>query len=116
MARKQAWSPRTPGSRPRLEIFEEMARSMVGDGKRPDIFFVSAAGNIVTITLDFETAYEEWIRRDRGAKIEITLEDRLFGIIASVGPVEDGSKEFIRIDSSRDFIRMYGPAVWYREG
>lgn len=115
MARKQAWSPRAPGSRPRLEVFEEMARSTVGDGKRPDIFFVGVGGNIVTITLDFETAYEEWIRRARGAKIETTLEDRLFGVIASVETADEGSTQFVRIDSSRDFIRMYGPAVGYKE-
>jgi hypothetical protein len=107
MARKQAWSPRAPGSRPRLEILDQMARDMVGDGERPDVFFVSVAGNIATVTSSFKTAYEEWVRVSWKAKIETALEDRLFGVIASVEPEDDGNARLIRIDSSKDFIRMH---------
>lgn len=115
MARKQDWSPRAPGAPPRYEPFEAMAREMVGDGKQPNLFFVAVAGNIVSISLDFRTAYAEWRARSLGLKIETSLEDRRFGVIASVEPEEDNDSKLVRRDDSRDFIRMYGDDIQSQE-
>lgn len=106
MARKQAWNPRGPGAGPRLEILNQMARDMVGDGERPDVFFVSINGNVTTVTSSFRTAYEEWLRVSRTKKVETSLEDRVFGVIASVEPEDEGSSRLIRIDSSKEFLEM----------
>lgn len=114
MARKQDWSPREPGARPRFKPFEDMARDMVGDGKTPDLFFVSVAGNIVTVSLDFQSAYEEWRVRSRGNRVETSLEDRLYGTIASVEPEDDGSPKLIRHDDSADFVRGFVVEAGYQ--
>lgn len=114
MARKQDWSSRDPGAPPRFKQFEDMARDMVGDATMPDLFFVSVGGHIVTISLDFKAAYEEWRVRSRGNKVETALEDRLFGVIASVEPEEDDSPKLVRHDDSGHFVRMYGEQVGYQ--
>lgn len=111
--RKQDWTPRDPVRR--YELLEEMAREMVGDGKEPDLFFVGLEGNVVSISLNFATAYDEWIRLSRGNRRETVLEDRWFGTIASVEPEDEAGKKLIRIDDSRGFLRSHGKDLPYKD-
>lgn len=79
---------------------------MVGDGKNPDVFFVSDQGVIVTITKDFGLAYREWRRlASRQPLVESALEDRQHGVIADVSPIEDGGKSLHVYDDSGSFLR-----------
>jgi hypothetical protein len=70
----------------KIKEFETMARSMVGDGKSPNLFFVGVNGVIVTISRDFQTAYRQW--QELGDDQQTSLEDRKTGTIASVQPKE----------------------------
>lgn len=86
MAKKgpHEWSPRD-----RLEVLEKLARELVGDGKSPNLFFVSCEGNIILISRDFDVAYEKWLQHADQRDHESALEDRQTGVIASVEPESD---------------------------
>lgn len=87
----------------KIAEFENLARSMVGDGEKPDVYFVTIKGVVVTITRDLPTAYKQWRELSANVDVETALEDRLIGTIASVQPVEDGAKELIKLDDSKTF-------------
>lgn len=93
------WSPRD-----RLKFLEDLAREMVGDGKNPNLFFVSSEGNIILISRDFDVAYLKWKWHAERRDHECALEDRKTGTIASVEPESDepGAK-LIRLDDSKSF-------------
>lgn len=44
----------------RFECLEELARDLIGDGKTPDLFFVTDRGNVVTVTTDYRDAAGVW--------------------------------------------------------
>jgi len=44
----------------KIEALEQLARDTVGDGKSPNLFFVSIEGVIITVTRSFNVAYAEW--------------------------------------------------------
>lgn len=98
MAKKgpHEWSPRD-----RLEVLEKLARELVGDGKSPNLFFVSCEGNIILISKDFDVAYAEWREHARARDHESALEDRKTGVIASVEPESDepGARLLVHDDS-----------------
>ncbi len=94
------WSP----LRGRARELQVLATELVGDDKRPNIFFVSVEGRIVVISLDFEVAYEAWVRfSDVEEKVETALEDRQTGVIASVEPDEERGGELVWMDDSATF-------------
>jgi hypothetical protein len=64
-----------------IKQLDMAARDLVGDGKSPNLFFVSVDGKVRTITSEFDIAYDLW-RSLRGS--EATLEDRKHGVLASV--------------------------------
>jgi hypothetical protein len=68
---------------------EELARMLVGDGKNPNLFFVSVEGNVVMISRDFDSAYRKWREHAYTYDHECALEDRKNGTISSVEPEED---------------------------
>jgi len=80
---------------------------MVGDGRRPNIFFVTDEGNVVMVTLDFDAAYAHWRKlAGRAPRIESALEDRRWGTVASVEPEsDDPGARLIIIDDSGEFLR-----------
>lgn len=79
------WSPKK-----KVEALDALPREMVGDGKRPNVFFVTDEGHIALISLDFEISYLFWkTLAARRPLIESALEDRLTGVIASVEPESD---------------------------
>lgn len=76
----------------KIRALEEMARNMVRDGKRPNLYFVTDAGIVVTVTRDVEIATKAWEKlAARRPLVESALEDRLTGCISSVEPIEDDS-------------------------
>ncbi len=85
---------------------EQLACEMVGDGKKPNVFFVSLRGQMQMITRDGDAAYELvmsycW----RHPNKEFALEDRLHGCLVTNEPEEDGSKKLILIDDYERFIK-----------
>ncbi len=83
-----------------------LATKYVGDDQKPDYFFVTDRGNVITITDSFNLAYEQWERlANRDPFQECALENRDFGVIASVEPESDGSSSLIIIDDSRMYSR-----------
>lgn len=87
---------------------EELASKMIGDGKTPDVFFVSEQGKINLVTTDFELAYYRWQVLSRGCRMECALENRTYGTICAVEPedselVDRGYPKFDRFDHSEEF-------------
>ena len=95
----------------KIKELEHLARDMVGDGKTPNLYFVSNQGVIVTVTRDFEKAFNEWHSMSiQFPKFECALEDRLWGTICSVEPRADGTSretELVIWDDSNSFLRKY---------
>lgn len=84
----------------RIKALEILARDMVGDGKKPDLYFVTDRGVVVAIETDLDAAAQRW--RDlaaRSPRVESALEDRLTGVLASVAPESEApGARLIRID------------------
>lgn len=90
----------------KIRQLEVLASQMVGDGKKPNLFFVSTEKNgIVFISRYFPSAYEMWKQVSIGNCQETTLEDRQNGVLCSVEPEEEGSKKLIRHDDSNMLSR-----------
>jgi hypothetical protein len=70
-----------------IKQLNALASEMVGDGKSPNLFFVTVSGNVVLTATDFAQAYGYWKSLARGypKRVETMLEDRKVGIIASAG-------------------------------
>lgn len=92
----------------KIKELQILATKLVGDGKAPNLFFVTDQGVTTTVTRDFECAYEEWCKLTRRYPIlESALEDRKWGVIASVEPRDDtNDKQFIIIDNSHSFRKQ----------
>jgi hypothetical protein len=87
----------------KIKELNELARNIVGDGKTPNIFFVSNSdGHVLLISPHFPTAYKYWQELPHNA--ERTLEDRLWGTIASTEPISEGSKNLVTYDDSQSFV------------
>lgn len=59
-----------------------LARDMVGDGKSPDVFFVTERGNVILITTKFDLAYAAW-QELAERRIVSSLENRTYGFICA---------------------------------
>lgn len=88
----------------RIEEMEAIAREMIGDGKKPNVYFVSQFSEgekgpgLVLISRNFDVAYEFWLSLPRN--IETIFEDRLTGVLAETTPVDEGSKVLCTIDDT----------------
>ena len=93
----------------RITEMEALARDMVGDGKMPNVYFVSEFSKgkdgpgLVMISRDLNAAYTFWQSLPR--TFETTLEDRLTGVLASTEPIEDGSKILRTWDDTARMIK-----------
>ncbi|MDG6933690.1 MAG: hypothetical protein JRN68_03230 [Nitrososphaerota archaeon] len=76
--------PKKLGIRKQLD---EMAVTMVGDGRKPNCFFVSDKRGVFLATTKFENAYQAW--KGLPDAEESALEDRRVGVIASTEPRDD---------------------------
>jgi len=85
----------------KITALQELARDMVGDNRRPNVFFVSEEDRVVLVSTDLRAAYEFW-RGYASQRVESTLEDRRTGVLASVEPAEDGSKRLVVHDGVRE--------------
>lgn len=86
---------------------DALATQLVGDGKAPNMFFVSLEGRgVITVTQDAHRAYNEWKRLAMQSKrLQPTLEDRVHGVLASVEPMDDENDTKLGVyDNFRDFI------------
>lgn len=83
------------------KTLNQMAIDMVGDGKGPNMYFVSnAAGDIVTASQSFEIAYAHWRQLSQARpRHECALEDRVHGVLACVQPDEKETQLIILDDS-----------------
>lgn len=94
----------------KIKELDALATEMVGDGQKPNVFFVTNKGKVTTITRHFETAHREWIKFAT-QRVESMLEDRQTGVIASAGiePVFDhdgndtGREAWRTLDDSTHF-------------
>ena len=97
----------------KIKELEELASKMVGDGKSPNVFFITLQGVVVMITLDFNEAYHKWKRVSFNGSIshhptvETTLEDRQYGCICLIQPEEDDSTKLIVSDEARQFAKRH---------
>lgn len=91
---------------PKVPQLQKLATEMVGDETNPDVFFVSVNGTIVMVTTVFAEAYRFWdnFAKETNLQVETCLENRCYGVIASVEPKDEGSSKFIRLDPPKEFL------------
>lgn len=92
----------------KIPELESLARSMVGDGKTPDLFFVGDENGVICVETNALRAYGRWkdLAR-RSPRRECLLENRTFGVVASVEPrADDKDSPLIVIDDYRLFCDM----------
>jgi hypothetical protein len=83
----------------KINQLEKLAREMVGDGKSPDLFFVSREGVIITITRDFPRAHQEW-QNLLWQNCVCQIENRRYGVICQKDKDEETGRFFTRDDSA----------------
>lgn len=88
----------------RIKELNVLATELIGDGKTPNLFFVSIKGDIVLVTPEFDTAHEYWLYLPR--TIETALEDRRNGMLAATEPEEDGSNVLRTYDNSTHMLHL----------
>lgn len=94
--------PQTSSKPRKIEPLEALARTMVGDGGTPNVFFVTVQGVVITITRNFHVAYEQW-QAYACLNDVCALEDRRNGTLASVDDDEENPGKRIRIDDTHNF-------------
>lgn len=84
----------------RIKQLETLASNVIGDGKSPNLYFVSEfSKGVVMVSRDFDAAYSYWKSLPR--TIETSLEDRKIGVICSTCPVADGAAKLVTYDDSQ---------------
>lgn len=74
----------------KIAALEELARHTIGDGGREHLYFVTDRGIVVTVTRDRDIALQHWrTLAARRPLQECALEDRAYGVLASVEPEGD---------------------------
>lgn len=86
-------------------LMDKLATTTVGDGKSPNIYFVSKDAKVICMTTSYQLARKTW--EDLPTNVETAMEDRKYGVIASNEPEEDGSKRLVRIADFRSFERFH---------
>ena len=89
----------------RLAKLEALASELVGDGKTPNLFFVSRVGvGVLMVTRDGEAAHGFWQSLPRN--VETSLEDRRNGTLAAIEPLVAGeTKLHHTYDNFARFVR-----------
>jgi hypothetical protein len=85
------------------ERLNQLASELVGDGKSPNLYFVTDGGSVLTVTLDGRLAYQHWrALAARRPRVDCALEDRETGVLCSVEPAEDsGGRRVVHDDYAR---------------
>lgn len=90
----------------RIEALETLASNLVGDGDKEDLFFVTDRGDVVTVTRNFWTAYNDWKQLSRRSpRVECSLENRTYGVICDVSSDEETETLCVRDDSQGFVVR-----------
>ena len=93
-----------------IKLLEKLAQTMVGDGKNPNVFFVSIKGAIHLITTDFNVAYDYWRNLARNSRNDHpTLEDRHWGMVCYFGLNHSGN--FVMCDESQTFRKYFSQSA-----
>ena len=85
---------------------EGLARNLVGDNEKPNLYFVSDKGGVLLVTTDFIMAHGTWKQLPRDQ--ESALEDRLVGVLASTEPESDSPKARLVTYDDSDELRKRG--------
>lgn len=101
--------PRTTKARGRSALIttqlDDLASRFVGDSQGINHYFVCVQGHVVTVSDDFDVAYQHWRKLAREhPNTESTLEDRHNGTLASVEPISD--EPFARLVTKDDTAMM----------
>lgn len=80
----------------RSSELDDLAARLVGDGKRPNFYFVGKVGKVELITTNGDLAYSHWKSLSKPG-VETMMEDRLNGSISSQLK-DDESGKMQRID------------------
>ena len=72
----------------RIERLEKMASDLIGDGKSPNLFFVTQGGNVILVTQRKDFAVSAW-EAIATLREESAVEDRKTGVLYSVEPESD---------------------------
>lgn len=94
----------------KIQELQTLASDKIGDGKSPNLFFVTDEGIVVTVTRDFNLAYRQWLRlANQSPRRECALEDRRAGTLASVEPCSDekGARLEIHDDTRHPIIAKH---------
>lgn len=86
----------------KIKELEELAMKLIGDGKNPNLFFVSENGNIILVTTDGDIAYAAWSKASLGSE-EAALEDRKNGTISSK-QIDEAGDDWV-LDDYEQFIK-----------
>ena len=90
----------------KVKAMERYATERVGDGKTPNLYFVSEEGmGVVLISRFFDTAYSFW--RTLSKLKQTSLEDRKFGVICSTERRSKGLYAYETIDNSVQFKKFF---------
>lgn len=93
----------------KIKALERYASEKIGDGKSPNLYFVSEQGmGVVLITRFFDVAYDYWNKLSRVK--ETSLEDRKFGVICSTEKAKNGPILHETTDLSEMFRKMFPDA------
>ena len=89
-----------------IKLLEKLSQTMVGDGKTPNVFFVSIKGAIHLITTDFNVAYDYWRNLARNQRNDQpALEDRRWGTICDFGL--NDTCHLVMCDDSHSFRKQF---------
>ncbi len=88
----------------KVVMLENFARDTIGDNRKPDLFFVTDRGVVVTVTQNAQIAYDHWKQlADRSPRVESKLENRQYGVLCSIEPCEDNETRLEIHDDMRRF-------------
>lgn len=75
--------PKTAYPKPlKITELERLASDRIGGGRYPILHFVTDQGSVVTVTRDFDVAYEHW-KSLLGRDAESALESSDYGVVCS---------------------------------
>lgn len=95
----------------KIKEIEALPRNMVGDDKKPNVFFVSDADDgVILMSRTFAVAYDFW--KKLPINVESALEDRQYGVICDRSPDEKNPTKIVTHDDSQDFLKRHPSCRW----
>src|SRR6185295_1454724 len=90
----------------KIQELEALATNMVGDGRSPELYFVTDEGAVVMVSRWFRPAYDIWryLSRQQPRRAS-ALESRKIGLLASVGEDEEKPGKLVIRDDTEYMIK-----------